>query len=378
MALIPCPECNKKISDKSVNCVNCGYPINISTDLKNDFINNKEFKQPTCLRPELDDDLSVGDQGWFPERPAKGVFEGFISSDERITSSSGKISLYKKGVVLSTQGNDLNIHLSQIIDMKVVPNSQVFEKDKSVVGRALLGGVLLGPIAAVIAGMSGIGTKKHSEHSIIINYWDVDADMPYSAMLYIDDLKLAQRLCNSVQQKIAQYRAQRKEKQHAEKASLEIFERTQAEFYNCISLAKERIESCPDDFIVIGGNYGSCVIDAFKDISESDFLLTLKFYNRKLTYKGLLNGVTGDQVFLYYVFDTIALYREGICLFFKRDFENIIQDQNLNIIKLVDISDLAGVCTPELFEELSQVCGTQPANQDEMDYLGRMVKAGLR
>ena len=27
MALINCPECNKKISDKSGNCPQCGYPI---------------------------------------------------------------------------------------------------------------------------------------------------------------------------------------------------------------------------------------------------------------------------------------------------------------------------------------------------------------
>ncbi len=28
MALIKCPECKKKISDKCENCPQCGYPIN--------------------------------------------------------------------------------------------------------------------------------------------------------------------------------------------------------------------------------------------------------------------------------------------------------------------------------------------------------------
>ena len=27
MALINCPECDKKISDKSVICIHCGYPL---------------------------------------------------------------------------------------------------------------------------------------------------------------------------------------------------------------------------------------------------------------------------------------------------------------------------------------------------------------
>lgn len=30
MPLIECPECGKKISDKAINCPNCGYPINVS------------------------------------------------------------------------------------------------------------------------------------------------------------------------------------------------------------------------------------------------------------------------------------------------------------------------------------------------------------
>lgn len=28
MALVNCPECGKSISDKSKNCINCGYPLN--------------------------------------------------------------------------------------------------------------------------------------------------------------------------------------------------------------------------------------------------------------------------------------------------------------------------------------------------------------
>ena len=27
MALIKCPECGKEISDKSVDCIKCGFPL---------------------------------------------------------------------------------------------------------------------------------------------------------------------------------------------------------------------------------------------------------------------------------------------------------------------------------------------------------------
>ncbi len=32
MALIKCPECGKEISDKSVSCINCGFPIQASKE----------------------------------------------------------------------------------------------------------------------------------------------------------------------------------------------------------------------------------------------------------------------------------------------------------------------------------------------------------
>ncbi len=34
------------------------------------------------------------------------------------------------------------------------------QKDKSVIGRAIIGGLLLGPLGAIVGGMSGIGSKE--------------------------------------------------------------------------------------------------------------------------------------------------------------------------------------------------------------------------
>jgi hypothetical protein len=47
------------------------------------------------------------------------------------------------------------------IDFFVIePQKQIVEKkSKSIVGRALLGGVLLGPVGAIVGGMTGIGNK---------------------------------------------------------------------------------------------------------------------------------------------------------------------------------------------------------------------------
>lgn len=33
MALIKCPECRQKVSDKCGNCPNCGYPIEVKEEI---------------------------------------------------------------------------------------------------------------------------------------------------------------------------------------------------------------------------------------------------------------------------------------------------------------------------------------------------------
>lgn len=51
--------------------------------------------------------------------------------------------------------------LKEQIDFFVIEHQEqiVQQKGKSIVGRALLGGVLLGPVGAIVGGMTGIGSK---------------------------------------------------------------------------------------------------------------------------------------------------------------------------------------------------------------------------
>lgn len=60
----------------------------------------------------------------------------------------------------------------QITGIDVVSEKEIVEKSKNTVGRAMIGGMLLGHLGAIIGGMSGIGSKKSSETTfyMIINY----------------------------------------------------------------------------------------------------------------------------------------------------------------------------------------------------------------
>ncbi|MGJ0843303.1 hypothetical protein [Clostridium tertium] len=67
---------------------------------------------------------------------------------------------------------EVNLKFSQITGVNVISEKDIIESNKSVTGRAIVGGVLLGPLGAIIGGMSGIGNKHKSEthYYIVINY----------------------------------------------------------------------------------------------------------------------------------------------------------------------------------------------------------------
>lgn len=61
-----------------------------------------------------------------------------------------KFSLHKVG-----------LPFENIVSVAIEDKQRITERqEKSVIGRALVGGLLLGPLGAVVGGMSGIGTKE--------------------------------------------------------------------------------------------------------------------------------------------------------------------------------------------------------------------------
>lgn len=51
-----------------------------------------------------------------------------------------------------------NEHIKSI---SIEDKDQIYEhKEKSIIGRAIVGGLILGPVGAIVGGMTGIGTKK--------------------------------------------------------------------------------------------------------------------------------------------------------------------------------------------------------------------------
>lgn len=68
----------------------------------------------------------------------------------------------------------VNLDLNKVTDVGVATEKEITEKDKSVIGRAAVGTLLMGPLGGIIGGISGVGSKKKQKdlRVAVINYDD--------------------------------------------------------------------------------------------------------------------------------------------------------------------------------------------------------------
>lgn len=85
-----------------------------------------------------------------------------------ITSEDGSLIVYEKGIYISKF--KVEIPFSDIVAISSSTTSSTETKERSVIGRAVVGNFLLGETGAIIGGMSGLKDKKvkhYSEHIVI-------------------------------------------------------------------------------------------------------------------------------------------------------------------------------------------------------------------
>lgn len=89
---------------------------------------------------------------------------GYSVLDGQSSQNSFSIKLTETKLIISpiASADRKEYPLDQISEIELkreVEADITNEKEKSVVGRAVVGGLLLGPVGAIVGGMSGIGTK---------------------------------------------------------------------------------------------------------------------------------------------------------------------------------------------------------------------------
>lgn len=89
--------------------------------------------------------------------------------------STVKISLYSDKIEIKQifGGKEVAyLYYDQVNAVEKINEKQIAEIDKSVIGRAMVGGVFLGPLGAVVGGLSGVGKKEKAVYKdfFVINY----------------------------------------------------------------------------------------------------------------------------------------------------------------------------------------------------------------
>jgi len=106
-----------------------------------------------------------------PKFPIGVLTEIILHDDEEQIEIKPKFSL--------TKLESVYLPYNKIVGVLHVAEKEITEKSKSVLGRAMLGGVLLGPLGAVVGGISGTNNKTKTTYHLyfIINYKpDIESD----------------------------------------------------------------------------------------------------------------------------------------------------------------------------------------------------------
>ena len=60
------------------------------------------------------------------------------------------------------------VNYDQLYGIDIVSEDEIKEKSKSVVGRAVIGGLFLGLLGAIVGGMTGLGSKEKRLQRVIL------------------------------------------------------------------------------------------------------------------------------------------------------------------------------------------------------------------
>lgn len=204
MALINCPECGKEISEKAASCPLCGYPmkqavVSMDKDLYcpecGKEVNDNSTKCPLCdsplqpvthkvdlsvkrapVCPGLPDNMSIGSQiiNWKLDAALDCYYDWRMNDIREIPNGKAQCLLHRHGIRVTAGFNLYDINNAQIISISTFSDIELRKEEKSIIGRAVIGGLLLGNVGAIIGGMTGLGTieKMIQVYHMAINFWN--------------------------------------------------------------------------------------------------------------------------------------------------------------------------------------------------------------
>jgi len=169
MPLIKCPDCETDVSDRAPNCIKCGYPI--KELIQNEVIDTELEKVVAQIK--TDKSFNIGSQrvNWAGNAALKKITANIEPGDlGHIESGQMLFFMHKEGIRIRNgllSPSKYDIHFRQIIDITEKNAEEMVEENKSVIGRGLAGGVLLGPAGAIVGALSAMKTNSLKKLTII-------------------------------------------------------------------------------------------------------------------------------------------------------------------------------------------------------------------
>lgn len=88
--------------------------------------------------------------------------------DALLMDDGKKMLKVRHGLFWKKEPGDFEIEYSEIASVNIIRQNETIQKQKNAVGRALAGGLVFGPVGAVVGGFSGIGKKeKRVKHEVL-------------------------------------------------------------------------------------------------------------------------------------------------------------------------------------------------------------------
>lgn len=95
---------------------------------------------------------------------------GLFDEDEIINANVENGNIVFKSAL--TKNKTVSLSIDKVTSARILTDKENVEKGKSVIGRAVVGSFVAGPIGTIIGGISGVGNKKKNKsyRTMVINY----------------------------------------------------------------------------------------------------------------------------------------------------------------------------------------------------------------
>lgn len=112
------------------------------------------------------------------------------------------IFLMEDKMVIDADKKTFELKYEQLTAAAGLQKSELLKKDKSVIGRGVVGGLVLGPLGAIIGGVSGIGQKNIKGDFLVVNYSSSDSNETNVLIFDTKNIMIAQKLAKFISERI--------------------------------------------------------------------------------------------------------------------------------------------------------------------------------